>query len=116
MVRGVVVMIIKTYDFKAVGERIKIAREHKGYTQYILAEKLDKAVQHISEIERGRSGVSMTTLIELCTLLEVDADYLLFGTISNNETNPINEKLKALTPQQRLQAENVLMAFINSCN
>ena len=40
-------------DLKAIGRRIKIAREQKDLTQEALAELVDLTPMHISVIERG---------------------------------------------------------------
>lgn len=45
-----------------VGHRIQMVRENCGYTQEQFAELLDVGVQHVSNIERGATGVSLTTL------------------------------------------------------
>ena len=107
-------MRIKPYDFKPIGERIKTARENKGYKQSDLAEKIDKGNQSISDLERGVTGLSVSTLMDICTFLEVDADYILFGKIANNDTNPINEIMKPLTHEQKLYIENMVKLYVNS--
>ena len=38
-------------NFKSMGQKIKRARERKGYTQEELAERVNLSVQHISVIE-----------------------------------------------------------------
>lgn len=72
-------MKAQDYDYVSVGTRIKNARKAKSFTQEYVAECVDIGCQHISDIERGVCGLSVTTLIKLCRTLEVSADYLLFG-------------------------------------
>lgn len=108
-------MKIKNYDYMPIGQRIKSARKNKRYTQEYVAEKLNVSCQHISDIERGLNGMSLPSLMELCKILEVDADYLLFGTISRNNINPIERLLQKMTPQQALFAEEILTAYAKSC-
>ena len=43
-----------------VGHRIQLSRERAGYTQEQFAELLDVGVQHVSNIERGAVGISLT--------------------------------------------------------
>ena len=59
--------------------RIRKAREDAGYTRERFAEKLDVSVSYLAELERGRTGVSVKTLIAICNLLGLSADYVLFG-------------------------------------
>ena len=59
--------------------RIRKAREDAGYTRERFAEKLDVSVSYLAELERGRTGISVKTLIAVCKLLGLSADYVLFG-------------------------------------
>lgn len=108
-------MKIKNYDYMPIGQRIKAARKHKRYTQEFVAERLNVSCQHISDIERGLNGMSLPSLMELCKILEVSADYLLFGTSMGNAPSPIEKMLTKMTPQQALYAEEILTAYAKSC-
>lgn len=103
----------KNYDYGPIGLRIKQARKNKGYTQEYVAERLNVSCQHISDIERGFNGMSIPALMDFCRLLEVDADYILFGSSQGN--NPLDELWFSLTPQQRTHAEEILRAYVKSC-
>ena len=59
--------------------RIRKAREDAGYTRERFAEKLDVSVSYLAELERGRTGISVKTLVAVCKLLGLSADYVLFG-------------------------------------
>lgn len=59
--------------------RIRKAREDAGYTREKFAELLDVSVSYLAEVERGRSNVSVKTLIKICNVLGLSADYVLFG-------------------------------------
>ncbi len=107
-------MKINEYDYGPIGARIKKSRLAKNYTQEYLAEIIDVTAQHISDIERGLHGISISALISICQTLEVDADYILFGTISRSKT-PINTLITKMTPQQSLYAEEILQAYAKSC-
>lgn len=62
-----------------IGIRIKIARERMGYTQEKFAEIIDRSVQYISDLERGKVGPSIQTLIRICDALYVTTDFLILG-------------------------------------
>lgn len=59
--------------------RIRKAREDAGYTREKFAELLDVSVSYLAEVERGRTNVSVKTLIKICNVLGLSADYVLFG-------------------------------------
>ena len=59
--------------------RIRKAREDAGYTREKFAELLDVSVSYLAEVERGRTNVSVKTLLKLCNVLGLSADYVLFG-------------------------------------
>lgn len=91
-----------------IGERIRLARVAKGYTQEKLAEKIDVTVQYVSDLERGNVGTSIPTLIKLCNALSVSSDYILMGL--GNEVQPldISLRLQALSPQERRIVESTI--------
>ena len=59
--------------------RIRKAREDARYTREKFAELLDVSVSYLAEVERGRTNVSVKTLIKICNVLGLSADYVLFG-------------------------------------
>lgn len=52
-------------------------RKEKGFTRNELAEKLNVSVRLIGYWENGERECSLDTLIKICNLFEVSADYLL---------------------------------------
>ena len=69
-----------------IGQNVKRVRESTGLTQEQLAELIGLGVKHVSAIECGAVGVSLPTLKQLCTLLSVPADTILFGEVSVGES------------------------------
>ena len=67
-------------DKKNMGLRIREARERKGWTREQLAEKAEISVNAMASIELGRSGTRLEKLARFCVLLDLNADYILFGT------------------------------------
>ena len=49
-----------------IGARIKQAREQAHVTQERLAEQIEVSVQYISDLERGKVGASVSTVIKIC--------------------------------------------------
>ena len=61
-------------DLKAVGKRIKAAREQKGLTQEALAELVNLSPMHVSVIERGFKPTKMDTFCNIANALDASAD------------------------------------------
>ena len=68
---------------KAIGRRIKAAREKKRLTQEQLAEYVDLSPMHVSVIERGVKLPKLETLINIANVLDVSADVLLQDVVNN---------------------------------
>lgn len=100
-----------------IGERCRQARDASGYTQEQLAEQIDVSTQFLSDAERGVTGMSVSTIIKLCTVLSVSADYILLGQTSesNNETAlSIYSRIQRLSPQKQALVEEVTNLMIKS--
>lgn len=64
-------------DMKAVGLRIKKAREAKKLTQEDLAALVELSPTHISVIERGLKTVKLDKFVAIANALDVSEDSLL---------------------------------------
>lgn len=65
-----------------IGQRVKSARLQRGLTQAELAEVIDKAFETISNIERGKTAPSFSTLADIAEALEVPLkDFFDFGDV-----------------------------------
>ena len=62
------------YNYIHSGERIAKARKEMKYTQKELAEMLNVSTKTIRAIERGKNGITVATLKDLCKYLEVITD------------------------------------------
>ncbi len=102
------------YDYRVVGKRIKSARNAKHYTQDYVSSKANIGEKFLSQVECGKAGLSVKSLIDICSILEVSPDYILFGR-ARPKSDPISELLKKLTPNQLHAAEEMLKIFVNTC-
>lgn len=72
-------------DYKhTMGLRIKEKRKSLKLTQEEVAEMLDISVKHLSEVERGLTGLSIENLIKLSNILGVSIDYIVKGEADKN--------------------------------
>ena len=62
-------------------ENLKKIRKDKGYTQEILAEKLNVVRQTVSKWEKGLSLPDVDMLSKIANVLETDVNILLDGQI-----------------------------------
>jgi len=97
-----------------VGGRIRKAREALGYSRETLAEKADLASSFLSTIELGTGSFTAETMSKLCNALGVSADYILFGTESQNDLSAIHAMLSGLNPEYLPLVEQLLSAYIQS--
>lgn len=65
------------YDLQLIGARLQAARKAKGYTQDYVSARADITEKFLSQIERGKAGLSVQTLIALCDILEITPNYVL---------------------------------------
>lgn len=72
-------------DFKAIGQRIKIARIRKKLTQDTVSELINITPSHMSNIETGKSTVSLQTLIAIANVLGVSIDELLCDVVLDSK-------------------------------
>ena len=62
---------------KIIGRNIKQVRSLEGISQEKLAEKIGKSTHFISLLERGESGLSVPTVLDICMALNTDPNTLL---------------------------------------
>lgn len=64
---------MKEDDFiKVLGFKVKKLRKEQGLSQEQLAEKIDKSVDTVSNIERGKVAPRLDTALEIATALDVE--------------------------------------------
>lgn len=77
-------------DYKAIGKRIRVARIQQDMKQDVLAEKANLSPSHMSNIETGRTKLSLPTLISLANALNASPDELLCDNVV--KTKPVLEQ------------------------
>lgn len=103
-----------------IGRRLQLSRENMGLTQEILAEQINRSTQFVSMLERGMTGPSLETIINVAGILGVSTEWLLRGRQATADSAAIAEKIALLTePQQAVVAkiiDNLLeLAAISEC-
>ncbi len=70
---------VKKYDFKALGQAIKEARNIKGLSRNQLADIMNIAPRYIASIENSGQHPSLQIFYELVTVLDVFSGSILFS-------------------------------------
>ena len=63
----------------SIGDRIRDLRDRRGFKQQELAEKIGTSRQVLSNWERSYTPVDTEGVAKLAKILEVSADYILYG-------------------------------------
>ena len=104
------------YDKAAVGARIREIRQTMQLTQEKLAEKTDISLRSITDIERSIVGLSLETLMALCTTLHVTPNDLLLPTQKDGDQE-LEWAISALTNADdhvRSSAIDILRSYLRS--
>lgn len=83
---------------KILGKNIKQIRTLEGLSQEGLAERINKSAHFISLVERGESGISVNTIIDICKALNTDTNSIFAGVIDTSN----------------IQSDNLLSKIFNS--
>ena len=86
-----------------IGLRVKAARQLKSMTQATLAERLDRAVETISNIERGHALTGLETLQKIGEVLDVKMSYFFEGIEDRRKISPA-----------RIQSEERLLSLVRT--
>ncbi len=94
------------YDRKAVGERIRRRRKELELTQEQLADRIGRVPKYCADIERGSCGMSIDTMLLLCSELKMSPSTMLLGNSvtemdESGSVAKINAGLAECTEEQR---------------
>ena len=104
-------------DMKAIGRRIKAAREAKGLTQEALAELVDLTPMHVSVIERGIKPTKMDTFCNIANALDVSADTLLQDVADHSADSvpsDLDDLMEGLPAKERRKIYHCIKAYIEA--
>lgn len=76
-----------------LGQRLRTAREKKGFTQQELADLSHVSVKHIAGIEKGVKNPSFEILRALASVLEISLDTLIDTKMEQDEKGAAEMKM-----------------------
>ena len=101
-------------DTKAIGARIRIAREERCMSQRRLAEAVGCTDSYISAIERGEKAPTLETFVAIASALNVPTDVLLQDVLPDwweNWEKEIDRVLIPLLPHNRAYIKSQIMEY-----
>ncbi len=100
-------------SYESIGKRIKEFREKKHITQDKLSELTDLSIQHISNIERAHSKMSMEALVKIANALEVTTDELICDSMYKSKA-VFTDELADLLKQTDTRELKVIISTIKA--
>ena len=82
-------------NYKLLGARLKTVRITSNLSQDKLSELCDISPQHLSQIESGKTKVSLPCLVRICNALETTPDALLMDSV-NHPTPQLMSNIEAV--------------------
>lgn len=102
-------------DGKAVGRRIKEAREKRHLTQEELAARIDISPTHVSVIERGTKIPRLDTFVAIANALEVSGDALLLDVgdhAAESQASDLSAALEGLPWEEKRRILKVVRTLM----
>ncbi|MBQ2931770.1 MAG: helix-turn-helix transcriptional regulator [Clostridia bacterium] len=99
-----------------IGARIQEIRMKRNMTQEVLAEKAGICnAQQMSNIERGLAGLSVPRLKDVCKVLNIEADYILFGNTGKGAETVLHKYIEKMTPEQVNNLVELVKVYSKTC-
>ena len=107
----------ENFDFMALGQAIKRAREARQMTREQLAEILNIAPRHIQSIENEGQHPSLQLFVRLITMFYISADQYIFSNRRAEKTNlrrQVDSVLDTLSDRELTIIEETAKAICKS--
>ena len=100
-------------NFKQIGQRVRNARNDKGYTQEEFSEILGISVEHLSRIETGSCRPSLNLIEKISVAFQISEETIMFGSVNtDSQHSELANKIACLSPEKQ-QALNVIIDLIS---
>lgn len=106
------------YNYEEMGKRVEQARKEKDFTREKLSEMLDITPRFLYDIESGKKGISVGTLMKIARMLDLSIDYLLFGHEYTNHKAPddLTALIDSCPESKKAHLYSAIKMFIRSVN
>ena len=116
-------MIITEVILMNIGDNLKKIRKEKGVNQTEFAKSLNISQSYLSDLENGRKNISMKTVQQIASELNVTVGYLtsgnkMYGDLSDHEKREqflkLNKELALKNSEKETNLKNNLLELIKS--
>lgn len=103
------------FILEIIGKNLKTARTSKHMTQEELAECINVSDKFISMAERGLSGLSVTSIVNICRILNIEPNALFSGIVNYNDDLDllIKDKISLLSTDDKYFVRDVFRYILN---
>ena len=91
-----------------IGRRIAQRRTQLGLTQAQAAEKAGLTQQFFASVEAGAKNIRAESIIKVSQALNISADFLLTGVVTDFDRHQVMEMLEPLDEKQFLEIQNII--------
>ena len=91
-----------------LGDRIRQTRRARGISQIQLAEMAQISVSHMSDIETGKTNISLDVFIRIMNALHVSSDWLL-QTNASDESEALDKEFTILLSDCSLTEKQLIL-------
>ena len=102
-------------QLKQIGKRIALCRKNLDLSQKDFASKLNISNNHLSNIERGKSAPSFILFMDICSVLNVNIEYIATGRVYPDLDKEIIEKIKRCSDEDKIKISGIVDVYEN-CN
>ena len=98
-----------------IGENLQKIRKSNGYTQEMLAERLECSTRYISDIEQNNSKPSYEVLVRFCNAFDIGLDDIFKQYLKVSKEKVVNYELKGYENLKQKDKNTIahLIAFFN---
>lgn len=97
-----------------LGQKIRDLRAEQGITRERLAEQAGVSARFLADVEAGKVGLSLPTLVNLCRALGTSADYLLGLTGEPSPWEELDVLLRQTDPRYLSGLRKVIRAYLEA--
>ena len=90
-------------NYEMLGDRIRLVRTNRGYSQEELAEAVSLTRESINRIEKGMFRPKLETVTQIAGFLNIPVDYLVSNDSNGGEIDPGSEMLQLLLDCNKLE-------------
>ena len=104
----------REYINKIIGNNIRYIRKSNKLSQEKFAELIELSPQFVSDVERGLEGISLTTSIKICNIMNCSPLVLFANLIEFDNYNNEMDNFTKLSDKNKDIVLNIISALLNA--